>query len=103
MNRGAVAGVAADVRSGSKGDIVGPFGYVRFAADSGLDSDLAAGPLSADFVVKVGRLLMSGGFLGFRSTLIHALEAVRRAVEGRLGRTRVGDWWRSSDQLCQAP
>ena len=59
--------------------------------------------LVADFVVKVGRLLMSGGFLGFRSTLIHALEAVRRAVEGRLGRTRVGDWWRSSDQLCQAP
>ena len=47
MNRGAVAGVAADVRSGSKGDIVGPFGYVRFAADSELDSDLAAGPLSA--------------------------------------------------------
>jgi len=35
MNRGAVAGVAADVRSGSKADIEAPRPHVRFTPKSG--------------------------------------------------------------------
>jgi hypothetical protein len=47
MNRGAVAGVAADVRSGSSADIAVSICDVRFAPESGLKSDVAQLPIWA--------------------------------------------------------